>query len=299
MKHKGKPTRGKRPPFAGKYETENKAPERGRRPEKRAAKPQRPEGRGRPERTAPERPERAHEKPHGGGAAYWLYGVHASRSALRNPNRFIKRVVATKSAFEELRGALGNHQPEIIEPKAMERYVSSGAVHQGIALLVEPLEETVLEDLLFSEGDRPLVVLDQVTDPHNVGAILRTAAAFDARAVVLTRHHAPQESAVLAKSASGAVDLVPLVYVTNLAQALDQMKKAGYWVAGLDGGAKMDIKEANLSGKTALVLGAEGKGLRRLTAEHCDLLVKLPIHPQMESLNVSNAAAVALYAISQ
>lgn len=289
MKHKGKPPRGKRAPFAGKYEPQEKG--RPESPKRSGGKPQKE----RPERQHFERPQ---EKPHGGGS-YWLYGAHACLAALNNPNRRIKRIVATRNVAEEWRGVLATRHAEIVEPKDMERYVGRDAVHQGIALLVEPLEETALEDLLFAEGDRPLVVLDQVTDPHNVGAILRSSAAFNARAVVLTRHHAPQESAVLAKSASGAADITPLVYVTNLVQAIEQMKKAGYWVAGLDGEAKTDIKDAKLTGKTALVLGAEGKGLRRLTAEHCDLLVKLPIHPQMESLNVSNAAAVALYAIAR
>lgn len=251
----------------------------------------------------PERQEKHHTG--GGGNSYWLYGTHAVHSALNNPNRVIKRLIATKSVAEGLAVAEGlgrmprNLSVEVIEAKAMEHYVRTDAVHQGIAALVEPLEEATLEDLLFAEGDRPIVVLDQVTDPHNVGAILRSAAAFGARAVVVTRHHAPSETAVLAKSASGAMDIIPLVYATNLSQALDQMKKAGYWVAGLDGAATTDIKDAKLTGKTALVLGAEGKGLRRLTAENCDLLVKLPIHAQMESLNVSNAAAVALYALTQ
>lgn len=268
---------------------------------KQQGKPHKPQNRATKQLDRPERRNDRPEKHHsgGGGSSYWLYGTHAVRSALNNPERIIKRLVATKAVAESLGRLPKSLTVEVVEAKAMEHYVRSDAVHQGIAALVEPLEEATLEDLLFTDGEGPLVVLDQVTDPHNVGAILRSAAAFGARAVVVTRHHAPGETAVLAKSASGAMDIIPLVYAGNLAQALEEMKKAGYWVAGLDGEAKTDIKDAKLTGKTALVLGAEGKGLRRLTAEHCDLLVKLPIHSQMDSLNVSNAAAVALYALTQ
>ncbi len=138
-------------------------------------------------------------------------------------------------------------------------------------------------------------MLDQVTDPHNVGAILRSAAAFDAVAVVVTDKHAPQESGVMAKAASGAMETVPLVTVGNLSQAIEKLKKAGYWTAGFSSHAKQTLAEAKLDGKTALVLGAEGDGMRRLTSERCDFLVKLPMSDKMESLNVSNAAAVALY----
>ena len=138
-------------------------------------------------------------------------------------------------------------------------------------------------------------MLDQITDPHNVGAILRSAAAFDVGAVIATDRNAPTESGVMAKAASGALEVVPLITVTNLVQAIEKIKKAGYWIAGMDGNAKQTIAEAKLDRKTALVLGAEGSGLRRLTAEHCDYLVKLPMSGRIESLNVSNAAAVALY----
>ncbi len=144
-------------------------------------------------------------------------------------------------------------------------------------------------------GFRPVLLLDQVTDPHNVGAILRSAAAFDVGAVIVTDRNAPQESGVMAKAASGALEVVPLIAVTNLVQAIETLKKSGYWIAGLDGAARKAIHEAKLDNKTALVLGAEGAGLRRLTTEHCDFLVKLPISDKMESLNVSNAAAVAMY----
>lgn len=193
-----------------------------------------------------------------------------------------------------------------MEPKAIDQLLGPEAVHQGIALEVLPLEPLEIEDVLpaarpvgLPEGARPLIILDQVTDPHNVGAILRSAAAFGAAAVILTRDHAAPQSGVMARAAAGALDLVPLVYVTNLARALGEIKEAGYWVVGLDGEAKQTMAEAKLNAATALVLGAEGKGMRRLTAESCDLMVKLPIREAMESLNVSNAAAIALYELSR
>src|SRR5262249_16741895 len=149
-------------------------------------------------------------------------------------------------------------------------------VHQGIALECERLEQPSLQEWLKEEEEKPLLLLDQVSDPHNVGAILRSAAAFDAGAVIVTDRHAPQESGVMAKAASGAMETGRLIAVGNLVQAIELIKKSGYWIAGLDGEAKQTIAEAKLDRKTALVLGAEGEGMRRLTREHCDYLVKLP-----------------------
>lgn len=238
-----------------------------------------------------------HQAPKAKGGTYWLCGVHAVRAALQNPRREVRRILATANARDRL---MGVHQPSRhpaiaeTDPKSLEKLLPEGSVHQGVAAEVLPLPELSLHDVLQA-GEGPLVLLDQVTDPHNIGAILRSAAAFGAKAVVTTERGAPGETATLAKSASGALETVPLIYVTNLAQALEHIKKAGFWVAGLDGEAKQALHEAKLDSKTALVMGAEGKGLRRLTAERCDLLVKLPMAPGMESLNVSNAAAVALY----
>lgn len=237
-------------------------------------------------------------KPAAGGA-YWLCGVHAVVAALDNPARRVRRIAVTRNATGHLDRVWekGRHPAaEEVDGRFFDRIFSADAVHQGIAAEVDPLPECGLEAVLGQEAAGPLLLLDQVTDPHNVGAILRSAAAFGAAAVVVTRHHAPQESAALAKAACGALELVPYLSVGNLAQAIEEVREAGYWVAGLDGDAKQSLHEAKLDGtKMALVLGAEGKGLRRLTAERCDLLVRLPIAPRMESLNVSNAAAVALY----
>jgi 23S rRNA (guanosine2251-2'-O)-methyltransferase len=235
------------------------------------------------------------------GRSYWLYGIHAVRAALANGERDIRRFAATAPALEKLGGQAQKRglKPEILSPAELARLLPEGAVHQGAAVEVLPLDGITLEDYLARGGPkRPLLLLDQVTDPHNVGAILRSGAAFEAGAVIAPRDHAPQETAALAKASSGGIEIVPLIYVTNLSQCMETLKKNGYWCAGLDGEAKQSIHEAKLGPATALVLGAEGAGLRRLTAERCDLLVRLPISSQMESLNVSNAAAIALYALA-
>jgi 23S rRNA (guanosine2251-2'-O)-methyltransferase len=191
--------------------------------------------------------------------------------------------------------------PEILARAEIDRLVPPGSVHQGIALLAEPLTEPVFEEVIdaAAAAGAPLVVLDQVTDPHNVGAILRSAAAFGAGAVVAPERNAPRISGVLAKSASGAVDIVPFLRVVNLARALRQIKEAGFWCVGLDAAAEQTLAAADLTGRIALVLGAEGAGLRRLTRETCDTTLRLPTRPPIASLNVSNAAAVALYELAR
>ena len=231
--------------------------------------------------------------------AHLLYGKHASIAALANPMRKIKRVMVTKNTHSELGEKLftGIKNLQIVDGKKLDDLFPREAVHQGIALECEPISQPDLQEFLVENSDKPLLILDQVSDPHNVGAILRSAAAFDAGAVIVTDRNAPQESGVMAKTASGALELMPLITVGNLSQAIEHLKKAGYWIYGLDGEAKQTITDAKLDSKTALVLGAEGRGLRRLTAERCDGLLRLPISPKMESLNVSNAAAVALYAL--
>jgi 23S rRNA (guanosine2251-2'-O)-methyltransferase len=179
--------------------------------------------------------------------------------------------------------------------------VPGDAPHQGVVIEVDPLPDMWLGDLLEKDGDnaRPLVILDQVTDPHNVGAILRSCAAFDAVGLVTQDRHAPPESGTIARSASGALEVVPWVRVVNLARALDEIAEAGFWRVGLTGAANLTLADA-ISGtsRIALVLGAEGEGMRQNTEAHCDQLAKLPISPKVESLNVSNAAAIALYAVA-
>lgn len=227
---------------------------------------------------------------------YWIYGTHAVQAALNNEKRQIQRLVISSNAKDSVKLPEGRKKMAIENDiRQLEKTLPKDAVHQGTAALVAPLAEVGIEEVI---GAPLLLALDQVTDPHNVGAILRSAAAFGAGAVIMTADHGAQENGALAKAASGALDVVKLVRVTNLAHTMEQLKKERYWCVGLDGKTDKMISEAKAFDKKLLVLGAEGKGLRRLTAERCDLLVKIPISPQMESLNVSNAAAVAMYALS-
>lgn len=226
-----------------------------------------------------------------------LWGRHAVEAALMNPDRQHKKLWATREALETLGGELPENFPvEYAAVTDLARLVTRDTPHQGLVLECEPLEDLHLDDVLDGDSSRPIVVLDQVTDPHNVGAILRSAAAFNAVAIVTQDRHAPPESGVVAKSASGAMETMPWVRVVNLARALDEMAEAGYWRIGLAGEAEATFAEALPTGPVALVLGAEGEGLRHNIAQHCDALARLPISEQMESLNVSNAAAIALYA---
>jgi 23S rRNA (guanosine2251-2'-O)-methyltransferase len=231
-----------------------------------------------------------------------FYGRHAVIAALANPDRVVRKIWGTREALAAL--DLPPVLPIVYADVAdMGRMVPADAPHQGIVAEVEPLDDVWLGDALEEGQDdagskygRPVLVLDQVTDPHNVGAILRSAAAFDALCIVTQDRHAPPESGVLARAASGALEIVPWVRVVNLARALDEIAEAGYWRIGLDGEASVTLGEAIGTSRVALVLGAEGEGLRHNSMAHCDILAKLPISPRMESLNVSNAAAIALYA---
>lgn len=272
---------------------------RSRRPHSPPVSAPRPEG-GRPNGPRDPRP------PRGG---YWLCGGHAVAAALANPRRRVRRLVATAEAarvhaaeWEALRAGRPLPGEEVIDKAELERLLPPGAVHQGVAALVEPLPAPAIEDIARDGAARDaavVVVLDQVTDPHNVGAILRSAAAFGALAVVVPDRHAPDETAALAKAASGALERMPLVRVTNVVRALEALKQAGFWTAGLAADAPVTLAGAGLSGRVVLVLGAEGEGLRRLTREHCDHLVRLPMTGEMESLNVSNATAIALYELAR
>jgi 23S rRNA (guanosine2251-2'-O)-methyltransferase len=235
----------------------------------------------------------------GGPGGYWLFGHHAVEGALKNPRRQIHRVVAAGDAAASLGR---NVAVEAVERDFIDKLVGRDVVHQGIAARVSPLPETDIYeicDLGRNREQATVVVLDQVTDPHNVGAILRSAAAFGAIGIILTERHAAPESGILAKSASGALEHVPLVRVTNLARAMEELKEAGFWCIGLASEAKQTLSSVKSGGKVALCLGAEGAGLRRLTREHCDLLVRLPTSGPIDHLNVSNAAAISLYELAR
>lgn len=248
----------------------------------------------------PHPPARAHKS---GGDEGFLYGFHAVIAALQNPARRPQRLVMTRSAETELATqglSLGQGlplQPEFAGGDEISALLPPGAVHQGIALKVSPLPDLTLDEAC--EGTTRIVVLDQVTDPHNFGAILRSAAVFGAGALVATERNSPPLGGVLAKAASGGLERVKIAKVTNLVRALDELKDLGFEVIGLDGEGEVSLPDFKTGPKVALVLGAEGAGLRRLTREHCDILARLPASGEMKSLNVSNAAAVALYELSR
>ena len=222
-----------------------------------------------------------------------LYGWHTVTAAFKNPARRIRKLYVTANALRRL--AEEKITPpvpaEVVRPEALAQRLTPDAVHQGLLAEADPLPAPAIEDL--PKGI--VLVLDQITDPHNVGAILRTAAAFGVVAIVTTARHSPDATGVLAKSASGALELTPIVIVQNLARALAALKERGFLVVGLDSGAADDLAAIALTRPLALVLGAEGKGLRQLTGATCDRLARLDLPGAIKSLNVSNAAALALY----
>jgi 23S rRNA (guanosine2251-2'-O)-methyltransferase len=227
-----------------------------------------------------------------------LWGKHAVAAALDNPSRKVVKAWATRDAASFMQFPK-DVAVTLADVSDLGRLVPNDAPHQGVVIEVEPLDDAWLDDILHNAPDRAvLLVLDQVTDPHNVGAILRSTAAFGAIGIVTQDRHSPPESGVVAKAASGALERVPWARVVNLARALEEIGNAGFWRIGLAGDADTDLREALGPARVALVLGAEGAGLRPNTREHCDALARLPITDSVESLNVSNAAAVALYAAS-
>ncbi len=282
--------------------------------DKRGSKPDRFQAAGRPR--TPEKKERApssnpvldkqhavHDAPRG-QAAPLIWGLHAVREAWLNPRRRCNRLWLTESGWEAFAPTLAEGQEELLkrpDPKRsrrveVEKLIPPGSVHQGIVLDATPLPEPSLSALIGGESPPDLLImLDQVTDPHNIGAILRSAVALGAGGVIMTERHAPTATGVMAKAASGALEHVPLVHVVNLARALDEIGKAGYWRVGLAEEGELELGKLDLTGRTLLALGAEGQGLRHLTRRTCDALARLPTKGPIGSLNVSNAAAVALY----
>ncbi|ODT65996.1 MAG: 23S rRNA (guanosine(2251)-2'-O)-methyltransferase RlmB [Pelagibacterium sp. SCN 63-23] len=225
----------------------------------------------------------------------YLYGLHTVRAALDNPSRIKKALLATPNGLNRLKetGEIGKVKVTETNPKELDRLLGGEAVHQGVALEVDPVSRFTLEDL---HQPKLIVILDQLTDPHNVGAILRTACAFGADAVITTARHSPRETGVMAKAASGALDLVPLIEVRNLGNALEHLKQHGIFVIGFDSEAQAPLRPRTDNRPTAVVLGAEGRGLRQRTRELCNEMVRLDMPGPIKSLNVSNAAAIALFA---
>jgi 23S rRNA (guanosine2251-2'-O)-methyltransferase len=226
-----------------------------------------------------------------------LYGWHSVQAALDNPHRRIRTLFATENAAKRLaeESVRMKVTPQIVRPDEIARRLSPDAVHNGLLAEADPLDAPDLSEL---PAEGIVLVLDQITDPHNVGAILRTAAAFGVKALVTTARHSPEATGVLAKSASGALEYVPMVLVQNLARAMTALKERGFLLVGLDSEGEADLAATPLSSPLALVLGAEGKGLRQLTRETCDRTARLDLPGAIKSLNVSNAAALALYVAS-
>lgn len=246
------------------------------------------------------RPPRRHDKGHGGGAEggpLWVWGTHAVIAALANPARKCHELLATENAAQRL--PAGPVTPVVVTARDIDARLPDGAVHQGIALKVDPLEAEALEDLIEA-GVSHIAVLDQVSDPHNLGAVYRSAAAFGFGGLVLQTRNAPNVTGVVAKAAVGAIETVREARVVNIARALEQLGEAGYHTVGLAGEGKRLIADAvDGAQKLAIVLGAEGPGIRPAVAKACAELARIPIAPEMESLNVSNAAAVAFYESSR
>ena len=232
----------------------------------------------------------------------WLWGRHPVLAALANPARKgMGRLLATEdraAEIERVRLAPNGHRVEIVDGPTLVRMLPAGAVHQGLAFKVAPLEGVALDDIA-EPASGVIVMLDQLTDPQNVGAIFRSALAFGAKGIVVQDRHSPALAGALAKAAAGATERLPCARVTNLSRALETLADRGWRAVGLDGGAEQTLEQALDNRPTVLVMGSEGDGIRRLVAEHCDVLAKIPMPGGFESLNVSNAAAVALYEASR
>ncbi len=231
-------------------------------------------------------------------ADHWLWGRHPVLAALANPARKgMGRLLATQDRAAEIerdRLAPNGHRVEIVDGAALARMLPAGAVHQGLAFKVAPLEGVALDDLAGPAAG-VIVMLDQLTDPQNVGAVFRSALAFGARGIVVQDRHSPALAGALAKAAAGATERLPCARVTNLSRALERLADLGWRAVGLDGAAEQTLEQALDDRPTVLVMGSEGDGVRRLVAEHCDVMAKIPMPGGFESLNVSNAAAIALY----
>jgi 23S rRNA (guanosine2251-2'-O)-methyltransferase len=240
------------------------------------------------------RPRPAWDRDPGGDGPAILYGWHTVTLALANPNRRIRKLYLTENAARRLAEEHIETRvaPEMVRPSQIDQRLGPDAVHQGLLAEADPLPSPDIDTL---EPEGMILVLDQITDPHNVGAILRSAAAFAVKAIVTTARHSPEATGVLAKSASGALELVPVITVQNLARALTRLNERGFQTVGLDSAGKDDITAIELRAPLALVLGAEGKGLRQLTRETCSVVARLDMPGEIKSLNVSNAAVLALY----
>lgn len=229
-----------------------------------------------------------------------IYGKHAVVSALKNPRRNIQKLLTTAENSAEFKKLSPN--AIIVDRKEIDKLLPRDAVHQGVVLYSSPLENTPIEQVIKLANQKEkchVLILDQVTDPQNIGAIIRSCAAFNAIALIVQDKNSPEESGSMIKAAAGTIENMPICRVTNLSRAIEQLQNAGFWVIGMDGKATETIDKINNAGKNAIIMGNEGKGMRRLVEENCDMLVKLPISSNVESLNVSTAAAIALYEMNK
>ncbi|MDD4555819.1 MAG: 23S rRNA (guanosine(2251)-2'-O)-methyltransferase RlmB [Alphaproteobacteria bacterium] len=236
-----------------------------------------------------------------------LYGKHSVFSALKNPNRRFNKILCTKENFAEFKAACEQNKINatilnVVDRKEIEKVAGNEAVHQGVLAYCKELDNYLLDDILTLAEDKErchVLILDQVTDPQNIGAIIRSCAAFNTLALIVQDKNSPRETGAMVRASAGTIDMLPICRVTNLSRAIEQLKEANFWIVGMDGSAKQMIDELAKGGKTAIVMGSEGKGMRRLVEENCDITVKLPISSDVESLNVSTAAAIALYELNK
>ena len=226
-----------------------------------------------------------------------LYGRHAVMAALANPKRQVAKILCVKENVDEIR-KVTKIAPQVVEKKEIDKLFSSDAVNQGFALFCNRLPDYTLDDILDMADEKEkchILILDQVTDPQNIGAIIRSAVAFNTLALIMQDKNSPIENGAMAKASAGMIEHLPIARVTNLSRAIEKLKSAGFWTVGMDGYAKTTIDKLQKPLKTAIIMGSEGKGMRRLVEENCDISVKLPMSPLTESLNVATAAAIALY----
>ena len=236
-----------------------------------------------------------------------LYGRHPVTAAIINPRRQINKIICTAETAEDIRTLCAKHQRgtgiiTVVDRKEIDRVLPREAVHQGLAAYVKELEDYTLEDICIMADEHPdchILILDQVTDPQNICAIIRSCVAFNTLALIMQDKNSPAETGAMAKASAGMIEHLPICRVTNLSRAIEQLKTAGFWTIGMDGYAQTTIDKLKKGGKTAIIMGSEGKGMRRLVEEACDITVRLPISEKVESLNVSTAAAIALYEISK
>ena len=306
QQHKNSGSRGQKHGQHGQNGGFNKGPQKSAAKSSRKSSPSRGVARRETDDRTPreQRPQRAAPRIH-----IHLYGIHAVEAALNNPARTIHKIYVTDAtedmAYEMIAAAnkkgFDHPAPVLLEKQTFERAIQKGSVHQGIGLDCDPLQDVFMPDIINKAAAKDksvIVLLDQVTDPHNLGAVIRSACAFGADAIIVQSRHAPELNAIVAKTASGAMEHLPVVYETNLARAIESLQEQGYFALALDERGEKTIAEAPKYQKTLLVLGAEGPGLRPLIRDKCDILVKLPTAGALSSLNVSNAAAVSLYAVS-